>query len=145
MSFQFALQKVMDLKEREKNNSQQEYEEAVRQFEKTATELYHLLKNKEEVEEAARKKLARGTSIYELQQNESHLLRLQQQIYVQQRSTDRAREQMKRKQQKLVQSLIEYKKYEKIKALQKAEHEEEEKRREAREMDEISLRIYARR
>lgn len=145
MSFQFTLQKIMDLKEREKNNSQNEYEEALRYFEKTATELYHLLKNKEELEEKAREKMKRGTSIYELQQTETSLLRLQQQIYMQQRSTDRAREKMNIKQRKLIDSTIEFKKYEKMKQLKKEQHREEMKRQEAMEMDEISMQLYVKR
>ncbi len=145
MSFQFALHKVMELKEREKNNSQTEYEAALRNFEVTATELYHMLKNKEELEEQARQQIERGTSIFELQQSESNLLRLQQEIYAQQQTTQRAREKMNIKQQQLMDTTIEFKKYEKMKELKKEQFEQEVKRLEAIEMDELSMQIYANR
>ncbi len=135
----------MELREREKNNVQSEYQEAMTKFEKVATELYEMLKRKEELEENAREQVTKGTSIYALQQNQSKLLRLQQEILVQQRSTQLAREKMNRKQQDLMNISIEYKKYEKMKQLKHEQFELEEKRLELLQMDELSLRLYANR
>ncbi|NEU29372.1 flagellar biosynthesis chaperone FliJ [bacterium LRH843] len=143
MSFQFTLQKVMELREREKNNVQSEYQEAVTNFETTATQLFEMLKKKETLEKKAREQIMNGTSIFALQQNESTLLRLGQEIQVQQRFTQLAREKMNRKQEDLLEISIEYKKYEKMKQLKKEQFEEEAKRLELIQMDEISIRLFA--
>ncbi|MCM3759449.1 flagellar biosynthesis chaperone FliJ [Alkalihalobacillus oceani] len=143
MSFQFALQKVMELKEREKHNIQAEYEQAVASFESVATELYEMLKRKEELEESARSQIANGTSIYALQQHQSKLLRLQQEIQKQQRQTHLAREKMNRKKQDLLSRSIEFKKYEKMRQVKQNQYEEEAKRLELQQMDELSIRLYA--
>lgn len=145
MSFQFTLQKVMELREREKNNVQSEYQEAMTSFETIATELYEMLKRKEELEDNAREQIEKGTSIYALQQNQSKLLRLQQEVLVQQRSTQLAREKMNRKQQDLMNRSIEFKKYEKMKQIRQEQFEQEEKRLELLQMDELSIRLYAKR
>lgn len=135
----------MELKEREKNNIQSQYQEAIAKFEIVATELYEMLKRKEELENNAREQFTKGTSIYQLQQNQSTLLRLQQEILVQQRSTQLARERMNRKEQDLINMSIEYKKYEKMKQIKLEQFEEEEKRIELLQMDDLSIRLFANR
>ncbi|GAE24254.1 flagellar protein FliJ [Halalkalibacter wakoensis JCM 9140] len=145
MSFQFTLQKVMQVREREKNQGQAEYQKAIDQFEKVATKLYELLKKKESLEERARKQISVGTSIYELQQNQNEMMRLQQEIQLHQRETQRARDKMSMKEQDFLQKAIECKKYEKMKQLKENEFIEEEKRKEAVQMDEISIQLFAKR
>lgn len=135
----------MELKEREKNNIQSQYQEAIAKFEIIATELYDMLKRKEELENNAREQVTKGISIYQLQQNQSTLLRLQQEILVQQRSTQLARERMNRKEQDLINMSIEYKKYEKMKQIKLEQFEEEEKRIELLQMDDLSIRLFANR
>ncbi|PIB53998.1 flagellar export protein FliJ, partial [Pseudomonas sp. 2822-17] len=49
MSFQFSLQKVLEMKEHEKMEAQVDYQSAVGKFEVVATELYHTLKKKEDL------------------------------------------------------------------------------------------------
>ncbi|KHF39778.1 flagellar export protein FliJ [Halalkalibacter okhensis] len=145
MSFQFTLQKVMQVREREKNKVQAEYQEAIGHFEKVATQLYELLKSKEDLEELSRNQIATGTSIYKLQQNQTKIMRLQQEILEKQRATQLAREKMTVKEQHLVTKTIEVKKYEKIKQLKQEQYKEEEKRKDLMQMDELSVQLFAKR
>jgi flagellar FliJ protein len=145
MSFQFTLEKVMQFREREKNSTQAQYQEAVDQFELVATQLYELLKRKEELEKHAREQVSTGTSIYDLQQNQMKVLRLQHEIQVKQRATQDARERMNKKQEDFILKSIELKKYEKVKQIKHEKYKEEETRVELLQMDEMSIRLFANR
>ncbi|MDV2685430.1 flagellar export protein FliJ [Alkalihalophilus lindianensis] len=145
MSFDFTLQKVMNLKEQERQTSQNQYTEAMDQFERVATELYDLLKKKENLEEAGRQKVAKGISIYELQSSQSQLLRMQQAIHEQQRTTQRARERMTIKQQDMVKHSIEFKKYEKLKQVKFEQYKQEQTRLENEQMDDIAIQLFQKR
>jgi flagellar FliJ protein len=133
----------MQVSEREKNQIQSEYQEAMNQFEKVATQLYELLKSKEELEQSARDQISLGTSVFSLQQNQNKMLRLQQEIQQKQRATQQAREQMNGKQQDLVDKTIELKKYEKMKQLKQEQLIQEQKRLELIQMDELSIQLFA--
>jgi flagellar FliJ protein len=143
MSFEFTLQKVLQVSEREKNQIQSEYQEAMNQFEKVATQLYELLKSKEELEQSARDQISLGTSVFSLQQSQNKMLRLQQEIQQKQRATQQARDQMNGKQQDLVDKTIELKKYEKMKQLKQEQFIQEQKRLELIQMDELSIQLFA--
>ncbi|ERN53134.1 flagellar biosynthesis chaperone FliJ [Alkalihalophilus marmarensis] len=145
MSFDFALQKVMNVKEQEQKNSQNQYTEAMNQFEQVATELYDLLKKKEELEQTGREKVTKGISIYELQSSQSQLLRLQQAINETQHTTQLARERMNRKQQDMVKHSIEFKKYEKMKQVKQEQFKEEQRRLENAQMDDIAIQLFQKR
>ncbi len=142
MSFEYSLQKVMDVKEQEKFQSQLYYKEAIGQFEQVATKLYHSLKRKESLEAKAREQITAGVTIFELQQHQSELLRLQQEINQLQRQTQQAREQMNIRQRDLVDKSVEAKKFEKMKQLGREEFEQEQHRLETNEMDELSVQLY---
>ncbi|MCL7746468.1 flagellar export protein FliJ [Halalkalibacter alkaliphilus] len=145
MSFQFTLQKVMQVREREKNKVQAEYQEAIGHFEKVATQLYELLKSKEGLEERVSNQISTGTSIYELQQNQNEIMRLQQEIMDKQHDTQLAREKMVVKEKDLVTKTIEMKKYEKMKQLKQEQYKQEEKRKDIMQMDELSVQLFAKR
>ncbi|OLS37475.1 flagellar export protein FliJ [Alkalihalophilus pseudofirmus] len=145
MSFDFALQKVMNVKEQEQKNSQNQYTEAMNQFEQVATELYDLLKKKEDLEQAGREKVTKGISIHELQSSQSQILRLQQAINETQHTTQLARERMNRKQQDMVRHSIEFKKYEKMKQVKQEQFKEEQRRFENAQMDDIAIQLFQKR
>lgn len=145
MSFQFTLQKVLELKERQKIERETEYKLAIDQFEEVATELYHLLKKKEDLEEKARLELQQGTSIKALRFQETTISRLDKEILALQQKTQRARAIMQTKQRKLVDASIELKKYEKMKQRKHEQFIEESKRLELVEMNELSIQAYVNR
>ncbi len=135
----------MELKEREKVDAEAEYSFSVRHFEKVATDLYDLLKKKEEIESSARNQMSTGVSIFMLQQTENQLLRIQQGIVEYQRSTQIARSKMTEKQEQLITASVELKKYEKMKEQKFMEFQIEQKSIDSRQMDEISVQLFARR
>jgi flagellar FliJ protein len=143
LTFEYTLQKVLDLKKRQKEELQQQYSEAMNTFETVATKLYHLLKQREKLEEQAREKIAVGTSIHELQQREMLIVQLHQEIQQQQRATSLARERMDKKHRDLQVISIELKKYEKMKQQKQERFLLEEKKREQQIMDELSVQAFA--
>ncbi|MEB1810089.1 MAG: flagellar export protein FliJ [Bacillaceae bacterium] len=145
MSFSYTLQKVLEIREREKQNVENEYSKATKQFEETATRLYDLLKKKEDLEARCEQQMNEGIPIHQLQQHQTILMRLNIDIERQQQSTNLARNQMYQKQEELVDASIELKKYEKMKEIKHGEYIEEQKRLDNMRMDEISLQLYVNR
>ncbi|GAF63712.1 flagellar export protein FliJ [Alkalihalobacillus trypoxylicola] len=145
MTFQFSLQKVMELREREKKEGQTIYSKAVDDFENTATVLYQLLKSKESLEDAARNQIEKGIKIRDIQVQESQFLRLQDQINKQQIRTQMARKNMQRKQEELMERTIEFKKYQKMKDLKEQAYKENQAYLETNMMDEMSVLMYSKR
>lgn len=145
MAFQYTLQKILDMKEKEKQQQEIEYTKALHVFEEKATELYNLLKQKEEVEESCRLQLQKGISIYEIRLQQRALSLLHNEIERVQHTTNIARDHMYRKQHELMVSSVEAKKYEKLKDIKKEEYLMEQKRLDTKLMDEISLQSYVNR
>ncbi|WP_413381614.1 flagellar export protein FliJ [Alkalihalobacillus sp. 1P02AB] len=145
MAFHFSLQKVMELKEREKKEGQSIYSKAVDDFEQKATILYNLLKSKESLEDNARNRIQTGITIGDIQQQQSQFLRLQEEINKQQVKTQIARNNMQKKQQELVERTIEFKKYQKMKELKHTAYEQEQTHLENVLMDEMSVLMYSKR
>ncbi|MCT8139822.1 flagellar biosynthesis chaperone FliJ [Anaerobacillus sp. CMMVII] len=142
MSFQFTLQKVLEVRENEKLKSEKEFTQATRQFEEVATKLYELLKKKENYQSKYSQRIENGIAIFELQQFHTILLQYQKQIDHLQYYTQKARENMNRKQEQLVEKTIELKKYEKMKQIKHELYIEESKRKENILMDEISVQQF---
>lgn len=145
MSFQYSLQKLLDLKDNEKQQKEIAYTEAQKKFEEKATELYHLLKRKEDIEASHSQKMTEGISINQIQQQQNMLSRLKLEIDSRMKETDVAREVMYKRQEDLISTSMEVKKYVRMKEIKKEEFVLEQKRLEMKTMDEISLQIYANR
>ncbi|MFN7250839.1 MAG: flagellar export protein FliJ [Anaerobacillus sp.] len=145
MSFRFTLQKILDVRESEKLNAEKEYSQATRQFEDVATKLYELLKQKEGFESDYYQRIESGIHIFQIQQSQSLLSQLQKRIDQFQVYTQKARENMNRKQEQLVEKSIEQKKYEKMKQIKYDIYVEETRRQENILMDEISVQQFVKR
>lgn len=145
MSFKYSLQRILDIKENEKQIKQAEYQAAVKDFEEKATKLYHLLKRKEEFEASCLEKLTKGIPVYQIQQQQNSLLRMKMEIDEQMKKTDIARSVMYQRQDELIHISKDVKKYERIREIKKEQYEEEQKRLEMKEIDEISVQMYANR
>lgn len=145
MSFQFTLQKILEVRESEKIKAEKEFVQATRQFEEVATKLYDFLKKKEEYEQDYYNRIEAGIHIFQIQQSHTLLTQLQQQIEHYQHYTQRARENMNKKEEILVERSIELKKYEKMKQIKLEEYLVEEKRLENILMDEISMQQFMKR
>ena len=112
MNFHYKFEKILDLREREKDVQMMAYEKAVQAFEEVATELYNLLKKKEELERKQARQIQRGLSVQEIRMQQNFLNSLQRDIDNLQQKVMIARQKMQFEHQKLVQKNIEVKKYE---------------------------------
>lgn len=144
MKFHYKFEKILDLREREKDMQILAYEDAVRQFEKVAKELYRLLKKKEDVEAEQARKMQAGLIVREIRSHQNFLNSLQKDIDALQQKVMLARQKMQFEQQKLIQKNIEVKKYEKIKEKEFARFLELVNHEDRKTMDELAMQVAAR-
>ncbi|RWR14124.1 flagellar export protein FliJ [Siminovitchia fortis] len=115
MKFDYKFQHILTLKEREKEETYSLYEESVRQFERAAKNLYELLKKKEVLEQFQSEKLETGFSIQKIRHHQLFINNLEETIDYWQKQVMATRNEMKHWEEKLLESNIEVKKYEKMK------------------------------
>ncbi|WP_044893768.1 flagellar export protein FliJ [Bacillus alveayuensis] len=114
MVYQFKFEKILSIKENEKDKALGEYNEAVKRFEEVGRKLYQFLKQKEDYEEIHKQKLQSGLSIQEIRYFQQFITNLERTISHYQQLVAQARQQMQLKQMKLAELNIEVKKYEKM-------------------------------
>ena len=140
----FRLQKVLAMKEKEKEKALGEYEEAVRRFEQAAETLYRLLKEKEKCEAARDEQLQTGLSIGAIRHMLQYIGNVQRSIDHYQLIVMQAREQMQHRQERLIELNIEVKKYENMRERVRRWTEQREKEAESRFLDEMAVQRFAR-
>ncbi|MBM7647130.1 flagellar FliJ protein [Bacillus ectoiniformans] len=138
MKHSFKFEKILQLREREKDETQSAFNEAQKKFEAAAEKLYELLKKKEELIDFQESKMVSGFTIYEIQHYQQFVSNLEQTISYQQQLVINARNQMQWCEQQLKERNIEVKKYEKMKEKDLERFKEFLLMDENREMDEIS-------
>jgi flagellar protein FliJ len=143
MSFQFSMEKVLSVKQKEKESIELELGEAVQAFESIAEEIYSLLKRKEDIENLSNQQFQQRIVVNDLQNTQRFLLSMANKIKELQPVLQRARERMQIIQQKLLQQTIEVKKYEKLKEKQFNAYEMELTLYENKQNDEFSVLRYA--
>ncbi|ANX12285.1 flagellar export protein FliJ [Fictibacillus arsenicus] len=143
MSFQFSMEKVLTVKQKEKESIELELGEAVQAFESIAEEIYSLLKRKEDIENLSNQQFQQRIVVNDLQNTQRFLLSMSNKIKELQPVLQRARERMQVIQQKLLQQTIEVKKYEKLKEKQIHAYEMELTLYENKQNDEFSVLRYA--
>ena len=142
MAYQFKFEKIMNLKEREKDEVLSTYNESVKRFEEAAENLFRSLKKKEDLESYQRSKLENGLSVQEIRHHQTFIHNLQKTIDHDQKVVVHTRNQMNFYQDKLLQKNIEVKKYEVLKEKGKLVFLEELRQLEAKQMDDISIQQY---
>jgi flagellar protein FliJ len=142
MAYQFKFEKIMKLKEREKDEVFSTYNESVKRFEEAAENLFQSLKKKEDLESYQRSKLENGLSVQEIRHHQTFIHNLQKTIDHDQKVVVHTRNQMNFYQDKLLQKNIEVKKYEVLKEKGKLVFLEELRQLEAKQMDDISIQQY---
>ncbi|WP_394232530.1 flagellar export protein FliJ [Niallia oryzisoli] len=145
MGYQFKLEKIMSVKEREKNEALTVYNDSVKRFEEVAEKLYELLKKKEDLESYQSMKLVSGLPVQEIRHHQQFIVNLQKSIEQYQQMVLNARNHMIFQQEKLMQRNIEVKKYEKMKEKGLREFLDEVKQVEAKQMDDISIQHFVHR
>lgn len=142
MSFKTKLDKILSIKEKEKDEVISEYNDSVKSFESVANKLYELLKQKEELAEFLTEKVLTGFHVQQIQQYQRYILKLDKTINDKQGEVSQAREVMNNKEEKMIEKNIEVKKYEKIKEKKIEALKLFEKAEESKLMDEISIQQY---
>lgn len=142
MAYAYRFEKILDVKENEKDQARMDYEQSRQEFEKVATKLYDLLKNKEDLINQQEKQMQEGISIFELKQHQYYLETLEKSISIWQLKVIEARNKMNIMEARLKDLNIEVKKYEKMKEKDFLQHMEEVKQDEMIKMDEMSIQMY---
>lgn len=142
MAYQFRFQKIMDVKENEKEKSLAEYNQSVNDFENVANKLYDSLKQKEVIEENTLSRLANGMSVQEIRHNQQFVNNLEKTIAHYQNLVLLTRNRMNEKQVKLMQHNIEVKKYEKLKQKLHENYLTDMKHLESKHMDDLAIQSY---
>lgn len=142
MVFTYKFDKLLSIKENEKDIVIGEYNDAVQKFENAATRLYELLKQKEDLIDQQSRQLTSGSNIRQIQDLQRFLPLLDKSIAEWQVQVAKARKFMELKQQLLLEKNIEVKKYEIIKEKAWVAYSQLEKAEENKLMDEISIQQY---
>jgi flagellar FliJ protein len=142
MAFKYKFDKLLSIKENEKDIVVGEYNDAVQKFENAATRLYELLKQKEDLMDQQGRQLTSGLNIRQIQDLQRFLPLLDKSIGEWQIQVAKARKFMELKQQFLLEKNIEVKKYEIIKEKARDAYSQLEKAEENKLMDEISIQQY---
>ncbi|MBO1510411.1 flagellar export protein FliJ [Metabacillus bambusae] len=142
MTYQFRFQKIMDIKENEKEKSLAEYNQSVNDFENVAQKLYDSLKQKEVLEENTLSRLNQGMQVQEIRHYQQFVNNLEKTISHYQKLVLMTRSRMNEKQVKLMKHNIEVKKYEKLKEKQQEDYQIGMKYVENKYMDDLSIQTY---
>ncbi|WP_354019413.1 flagellar export protein FliJ [Fictibacillus halophilus] len=137
------MEKVLSVKQKEKESIEQELGEAVHAFESIAEEIYSLLKRKEDIENQSNYTFQQRIVVNDLQNTQRFLLSMTNKIKELQPLLQRARERMQVIQQRLLQQTIEVKKYEKLKERQLSAYKVEVASYENKQNDEFSVLRFA--
>jgi flagellar protein FliJ len=143
--YQFKFEKLLSIKESEKEKALSEYNEAVQRFEEVAEKLYSFLKQKEDYEELHKEKLQTGLSVQEIRHFQQFITNLERTISHYQLLVMQARQQLQQKQMKLFDLNMEVKKYEKMKEKYFQAFLQTIRAEENKLMDEISIQQFVNR
>lgn len=140
--YKYRFDKIMTVKEQEKNQTEIAYKEAVQSFENIATKLYNLLKKKEELIDFQEKKLSKGSTIDEIHHFTRFLDSIEKSINDTQQKVMHARAEMEWHEDKLLEKTIEFRKYEKMKEKDYKVYKKEQNHLEIIQLDELSSIAY---
>ncbi|MEY9969895.1 flagellar FliJ protein [Lysinibacillus sp. RC46] len=145
VSYIYRFEKVLTIREQEKNETEIAYKESVRSFEEIATKLYELLKKKEDLIEFQQERLAVGSSIEEVHHYARFIDSLEKTITDVQQKVVQARAKMNWHEEKLLEKNLEVRKFEKMREKDFKVFQQEQDRIEGIFLDEISLLTYNKR
>ncbi len=145
VSYIYRFEKVLTIREQEKNETEIAYKESVRSFEEIATKLYELLKKKEDLIEFQQERLAVGSSIEEVHHYARFIDSLEKTISDVQQKVVQARAKMNWLEEKLLEKNLEVRKFEKMREKDFKVFQQEQDRIEGIFLDEISSLTYNKR
>ncbi|MGD6816167.1 flagellar export protein FliJ [Metabacillus sp. 84] len=142
MEYAFRFQKILELRENEKEQRLSEYNRSVQDFESAAEKLYDSMKKKEVLEENTKVKLESGMQIQEIRHYQQFVTNLEKAIDYHQKLVFISRKRMQDKQEVLMESNAEVRKFEKMKERDFEKIKVLEKNNETKNMDDLSIRSY---
>lgn len=142
VQYTYRFERVLTLREQEKQQAEIAYKESVRNFETVATRLYELLKQKENLIDFQNEQLKKGSKISEIHHFATFLESLEKTIADVQEKVIQARAKMNWHEQKLIEKNMEVRKLEKMKERDFEFFKEEQNRTEMKQLDEISSLLY---
>lgn len=145
VSYIYRFEKVLTIREQEKNETEIAYKESVRSFEEIATKLYELLKKKEDLIAFQQERLAVGSSIEEVHHYARFIDSLEKTIVDVQQKVVQARAKMNWHEEKLLEKNLEVRKFEKMREKDFKVFQQEQDRIEGIFLDEISSMAYNKR
>lgn len=145
VSYVYRFEKVLTIREQEKNETEMAYKESVRSFEEIATKLYDLLKKKEDLIAFQQDRLTVGSSIDEIHHYARFIDSLEKTIAEVQQKVIQARAKMNWHEEKLLEKNLEVRKFEKMREKDFKLFQQEQDRIESLFLDEISLLTYNKR
>lgn len=145
MQYTYRFEKILVVREQEKNESEIAYKESVRVFEEIATKLYDLLKKKEDLLVYQQERLSIGASIDEISHYANFIDSMEKTIADVQQKVVQARSKMNWHEQKLLEKNLEVRKLEKMREKDFDAFREEQNRIEAKQLDELSSLAYNKR
>lgn len=145
MSYQYRFQRILTLKEKEKDEVQEMYRGSIEKFEKVAEKLYEFLKKKENLEQYQETKLQKGLSVQDIRHHQQFITNLEKTISYYQDLVIQARNRMNWYEEKLVDMNVEVKKYEKVKEKDLHRFLQSNQQVENKQLDEVSVVQYMKR
>ncbi|WP_282137996.1 flagellar export protein FliJ [Rossellomorea aquimaris] len=145
MSYQYRFQRILTLKEKEKDEVQEMYRGSIEKFEKVAEKLYEFLKKKETLEQHQETKLQNGLSVQHIRHHQQFIANLERTISYYQDLVIQARNRMNWCEEKLVDMNVEVKKYEKMKENDLHRFLQTNQQAENKQLDEVSVVQYMKR
>lgn len=142
MKYAFKFDKILSLKEREKEEALLAYQDSIGKFEKVAKKLYELLRQKEKLQTTRSEKLKQGTPVNEIRFYEEYLESLEKKIEKQQIMVNNARNRMQHLQKQLMEKNIEVKKFEKLREKDVRKFFDQLQAEENKRMDDAALQTY---
>lgn len=145
MKYAYRFEKILTVREQEKNETEIAYKESVRTFEEVATKLYELLKKKEDLLNYQQERLTIGASIDEVSHYAKFIDSMEKMIESVQQKVIQARAKMQWHEEKLLEKNLEVRKFEKMKENDFELFKEEQNRLEVIQLDELSCQAYNKR
>lgn len=142
MKYAFKFDKILSLKEREKEEALLAYQDSIGKFEKVVKKLYELLRQKEKLQTTRSEKLKQGTPVNEIRFYEEYLESLEKKIEKQQIMVNNARNRMQHLQKQLMEKNIEVKKFEKLREKDARKFFDQLRAEENKRMDDAALQTY---
>ncbi|WP_141431176.1 flagellar export protein FliJ [Bacillus sp. 03113] len=143
MNYHYKFEKVLTIRQKEKDEALTFYQQAVQKFEDAAHKLYELIKKKEIFEEQQFLDLQKGLQIQEIKSNQLFINNLEKIIHHYQTVVSNTRNQMNYYYEILLEKNVEVKKYEKYKERDQLRYEEELKVLENKQMDDVSIQYFS--